>query len=1029
MASGGNSYNDMIWVKVWLLLLSVMLFLPFNLLATNQTIQIEYITINDGLSDNYVTHIQQDRFGYMWFGTMEGLNRYNGQSFVAFRTIPFDSTSISDNFIRCFDEDSKGNLYITTNTGGLNYYDRRQEQFKRIDLESESGTDFNSLSFVRCDGDSIVWVGTQDGYLLRYNSQADSLERYLKIEKDHPNKNPNMVCDIYPDSTGSVWIASSLGGLDYLSFPRGQLNHILSADTLAEPFRRDGCNRFAVDKKGSFWISRVSGLDNYNPLTGQNTHYGFLDSKGEMLKSFSMLIDSHGDILLNSYYDLIKFHPETGAHELITSILPNYFTAALYVDPTGIIWAGTMGWGVVKIDPQKSQFHTSRGNFLNHLYPEEINLLSQQVEIDLNIRDRDFLSVIRDRAGDVWVATQFWGLYHIDQLTGRYQKYTMGEPDLRQRYQVMYEVFEDHDGAIWVSTVGGISKLNKATGDFDYHRIYPGTDTDKFAINKATYLDISCIYEDKQGLFWLGTPELGLIRFDPGLDSISVFPLSVPSEEMHPFPILSLSPDPDNSNQILWLGTDGGGLVRFDPETGQTRSISEQDGLPNNVVNGVLSGNDNDLWMSTNMGLSRYFTRTSKFQNFDIRDGLQSNGFNRREFFKTEAGELFFGGSYGYNHFFPGSIAENNPMTPIVLTGIDLLNKAISFDDSLSLLNAPLSLLKELTLNHEQGMMVTLYYSALSFSNSHRDRFAYKLEGLDPRWIDNGTKRSAVYTNLSPGRYQFLVRHIDELGSSDLQELSLNIIVLPPFWATWWFRMLLLVLGLSLTGLFIWQLFKRLQKKRIRQQQFSQQLLAYQEDERKRISGALHDGVGQNLLVIKNMLQLGLNQLIANDSTKENFQSASTIVSETIQEVREISHNLIPQHLEQLGLTSTLESVIENIERACEINFTVEIEDIDDLLPPESEILVYRIVQESLNNIIKHSQANAAAIKIQKDANHISIRVSDNGIGFPPALSASSRGIGISGMQERAQLLQGKFSVKQGKHSGTVVQLTIELDP
>jgi len=1004
--------------------------MPILLLcAGEESDRVEYLTINDGLSDNFVTHIQQDRYGYMWFGTMEGLNRFDGQAFVSFRNIPFDSTSLSDDYIRSFDEDENGNLYIVTNTGGLNYYDRKKESFRRISLRAESGREFESLSIISCSDDGIVWIGTQEGKILRFNVSVDSVDWSLTIGQDYESSSQNSINDIFEDASNNLWIASGLGGLDRIRLPEGGLDHILPADTLAESFRRNGCLKIIEDSSHKLWISRVSGLDSYDPISAKHEHFGFKDAKGEMLKASGLILNLDGQILLSSYYDLLEFNISTSTHKNITSILPQYFTSALYMDQTGIIWAGTMGYGIIKIDPRKSQFNTSPGNLLAKAFAKEMALLDGYEGVDLNVRDRDFMSVIRDRNGDVWIATAFWGLYKLNHLTQRVRRFTMGELDLRQRYQVIYQVFEDRQGEIWVSTVGGISKLDQQSGLFEYHRFYPGERIQKFAENKASYIDISDIHQDESGVFWLGTPEMGLIRFDPKIEAVSFIPVTpLQSTDANSSPILSILADPDSLSNILWLGTEGSGLVQFDRETLRSRFITQKEGLPNNTVNCVLPGTKNHLWMSTNMGLSRYSISNAQFLDFDVRDGLQSNGYNRREAYISPHGELYFGGTYGYNHFYAADIIDNPTRTPLVLTGIDLLDEPISYESPESLMNAPLTLLKDLTLDHEQGMMITFYYTALSYSNPHRDRFAYKLDGFDSRWIENGTKKSTVYTNLPPGKYQFRVRHLDDVYASDSQELSLGLIILPPYWATWWFRGILVVLSFSLLGLFIRQKFNRLQTKRLRQQLFSQQLIAYQEDERKRISGELHDGVGQNLLVIKNMLQLGLNNLAVSDQNSETFQSASNIVSETIQEVRNISHNLSPQHLEQLGLTSTLESVIENVARACEIHFKVDIDDIDDLLPPESEILVYRILQESLNNIIKHSQAKNAEVSINKEADLISIRVSDNGVGYAPSITVSSRGIGVSGMQERAQLLHGEISIEPGKDSGTVVQLFIKLD-
>lgn len=1002
--------------------------LPVYLLGFNESFPIEYLTINEGLSGNYITSIHQDRLGYLWFGTPDGLNRYDGQAFTIFRNIPGDSSSLSDNHIRSINENSKGTLFITTNTGGLNIFHPEQESFTRIDLKDSFGNRFESLSVSSCLDDDLVWIGTQDGYVMRYNAREDSLEWMTRVVKDFENTEANIISALYAVSADTLWIASRLGGLDLLTFPGGKFQHILLADTLQESFRRNGCGGIISEPNGKLWISRVSGLDSYDPRTQEHHHHEFKDCKGEMLKAFKPVWTPSGEIVLSSYYDLIRFNPVTGSSQSMASILPQYFSEALMFDSTGILWAGTRGWGAVKIDHDRGRFNATPGNFLSEIFPDIFALLADSAGLDLTLRERDFLSIMRDQADNVWVTTQFWGIYRIDHQTQAIRNYHLGQPDARGRYHILYESFQDRKGQMWVTTAGGIFHLNPVTGQFVYHRLYPGEETAPFALNKLNNMDITSVHVDESNVFWLGTPALGLISYDPATDAKDFFPLKSNTGITHnTLQILCLAEDPLTPDQVLWVGTRGGGLVRFEKQSKSYRFFTNADGLPNMNINGILSSGAY-IWLSSNGGLSRFDPVNEACLNFDIRDGLQSNGFNQREAYKTKTGALYFGGSYGYNHFQANDITMASSVAPIVLTGIQLLNEPLQYGDPDGILTAPIPFVKSLVLDPDHRLMVTLNYTALRFSNAHRNRFIYQLENFDTRWIRNGNKHSAVYTNLNPGSYRFKVRYEGDADAVAPPELALDIVILPTYWETWWFRVLMLVVFLAAMVYLLFRQYRHLSRKRLQQQQFSQQLLEYEERERKRISGELHDGVGQNLLVIKNMLQLGLNGLTANDQNSETLLSASSIVSETIQEVRNISHNLSPQHLEQLGLTSTLESAIENVEKACKIRFKVEIEDIDNLLPPESEILVYRIVQESLNNIIKHSQATAVEVSIKRNAEMIFISISDNGVGFMPAASSTPRGIGLSGMEERAQLLQGRITIGPGKDSGTLVQLIINVD-
>lgn len=991
---------------------------------------LEYITINDGLSDNYITSIHQDRFGYMWFGTMDGLNRYDGNSFIIFRNIPNDSSTLSENYIRSFDENESGDLYITTNTGGLNYYNRKEESFKQIKLSDKSGAPFTQLSFIKCMPDDRVWIGTQNGYVLRYDTRHGTVEWYGQIPKDFDNHLSNQISDIYPDSTGNIWIASGLGGLDYLTFPNGEIQHILLADTLQERFRRNGCGQITIAPDGRLWVSRVSGLDWYDPRNGKSEHYAFEDCKGEMLKAYNLLFDFDGKILLNSYYDLIRFDPKYRTHEVVGSILPQYFTPPMMMDASGIIWTGTNGYGVIKIDPNRGRFNTTPGNYLQEVFGNELSLLAQSEGVDLTLRDANIISVIRDRKRNTWVCTGYWGLYKIEHGTRNMVKYHMGELDIRQRYQMIYEVFEDRDGEIWVSTIGGISKLNQESGQFQYYRLYPGTNTAGYALNKTGYLDISCFCQDAAHVFWLGTPDLGLIRFSPADDSLTYIPITPRNRgNSKSFPILTVAEDPLNPDRILWLGTEGGGLVRFDKETGQSLFITTREGLPSSIVNCILTSPDQNLWMSTNMGLSRYRPGTGRFLNYDVRDGLQSNGFNRREGYKSESGEFFFGGTYGYNHFYPQNIRENPAEVPIVLTGIDLLNEPVIYHGADSVLNAPLPLMTELTLDHEQSMMVTFNYTALTYSNPHRIRYAYKLENFDGRWINNGNRRSAVYTNLGPGNYRFRVRQVEDINRPDAKELSLAMVVLPPYWATWWFRTLVSLLAFSVIGMIIQNVRRKNALEREREKRFSRQLIQSQEAERKRIAEDLHDSIGQSLLIIKNKLIVGMRHFTSPPESVRYLEEASTITSQTLQDIRQVTRELRPVDLDHLGLTKTIRNMVDKVAEASSFTVRSRIDNIDGKIPTGEEINLYRIIQEAFNNIIKHSGATAVSIDLVTEDDYLDLRIEDNGTGFDVRynLDSGQAGFGVHGMQERAKMLSAILNIEPVESGGTRIILIIPI--
>ncbi|MCA1849473.1 MAG: histidine kinase, partial [Acidobacteria bacterium] len=324
-----------------------------------------------------------------------------------------------------------------------------------------------------------------------------------------------------------------------------------------------------------------------------------------------------------------------------------------------------------------------------------------------------------------------------------------------------------------------------------------------------------------------------------------------------------------------------------------------------------------------------------------------------------------------------------------------------------------------------------IQYTGLSFIKPDFIRFKYRLEGLDQDWVEAGTRRAAYYSHLAPGDYTFTVTAANSEGVWNTQGASLRIIVHPPFWRTWWFLSLTAAVIAGLAFLAYELRVLRLKRAHAAQEAFSRQLIASQEQERKRIAAELHDGLGQNLLIIKNRALMGLHVLKGQETAREQLDEITSATSQAIEEVREIAYNLRPYHLDRLGLTSTIEAMIEKIAATSEINFSAEIDNLDGLLAKESEINLYRVIQESLNNIVKHSGAAAAQVKIMRDESGISITIRDDGRGFllEPMSPAESRrrGFGLTGMAERVRMLGGTHTIHSAPGEGTTVSIRINL--
>jgi signal transduction histidine kinase len=321
-----------------------------------------------------------------------------------------------------------------------------------------------------------------------------------------------------------------------------------------------------------------------------------------------------------------------------------------------------------------------------------------------------------------------------------------------------------------------------------------------------------------------------------------------------------------------------------------------------------------------------------------------------------------------------------------------------------------------------------IHYTGLSFIKPEYMRFRYRMEGLDSGWIDAGNRRAAYYPYLPPGSYTFVVRAANSDGVWSDEEQRLRITVLPPFWRTWWFAALSAFALVAIALLAYRRRVSALKRAHSAQEAFSRQLIESQERERKRIASELHDSLGQNLLVIKNWAMIGLGALKDGERGRDEFQEISSAAAQSISEVREISYNLRPHLLDEVGLTEALRSMLKKVAASSGIEFSVEIDPIDDLFSKPSEISIYRIVQEGVNNIVRHAEARSAQVSIREDGREVTIRISDDGKGFNPSGGVNGKGLGLVGMAERARMLGGKFAAHSAPGEGTNIFVKVMSD-
>ena len=695
-----------------------------------------------------------------------------------------------------------------------------------------------------------------------------------------------------------------------------------------------------------------------------------------------------------------------------------------------------------------------------------------------------FNSFFEDREGNVWLATDGQGLYRIRKAAVSVLSKEDGLPD-----RIIYPIFQDHAGAIWIGTWNGglvrfkdgkFTKFSTANGLVSNRVNSIGEDSDgvlwvstspglqtirngriERVQNGTVRLpgDIRVIHRDSDGAMLLGSTQ-GLLRYKDhkwwaittkdGLVSDDVrvmidgrmgniwigcygglssffhgqFRRWTEADGLPSNSIRSLYEDRDG---VLWIGTYDGGLGRL--ENGRLTRYTLGDGLFNNGVFQILEDSRGYLWMSCNRGIYRVakselnafaqgkshaissvaYGKSDGMRNAECNGGLSPAGIRARN------GDLWFPTQDGVVVIDPDQVEVNASAPAVVIESASVDQKPVELNNAIRIPPGRENL--------------EIEYTAPTLANSNQIKYRYKLENLDRDWVEAGVRRTALYSHLPPGKYTFRVIAANSDGVWNTQGKSLPITVLPRLDQTWWFKAVVFAAIVGALRLAWLYRISELQREQAAQRAFSQQLIASQEAERKRIAAELHDSLGQSLAIIKNRAMLSLTTPGDHERAMAQLREISDASAEIIEEMKEIAHNLRPYQLDRLGLTRAIESMIRNVADGCDLSLTVDIDPLDGLFSAEAEINIFRIIQEGVSNIIKHASASEAAVAIRKTVQQVRITISDNGVGFLPRGSdgASQHGFGLIGMEERARLVGGSYSLNSTPGVGTIVTLTIAL--
>jgi signal transduction histidine kinase/ligand-binding sensor domain-containing protein/ActR/RegA family two-component response regulator len=818
----------------------MLMFLHYAALPQNQHhFRFGHLGTASGLSQSSVLCVFQDSRGFMWFGTRDGLNKYDGYSFTVYKHVAGNANSISHNTVEYIAEDADGNLWLGTWGGGLDMFDREKEVFvhHRPDPKNPYSVGSQYINCLLLASDGTLWIATENHGLQRYEKSTGRFISYLREDQASDSLRDDGVKDILEDAQHYLWIGTNRGGIDRFDPRSGIFTHFRHDPGNGRSLASDSDWNLFIDHKGRLWVgSRGEGMDLFDPSTGGFRHFKNHPADNNSISANvirTIREDEHGNLWIGTENGgLSTLNPETGIFDnylqddVDNASISNNSIYSIYRDRKGDMWIGTASAGVDFVDADASNFmyyrHSSSplslsnnivlalfedsegtlwigtdGGGLNRFDPKkgEFTHYLHDPSSKSSLTTNYVLSVCEDNEGNIWCGTWGKGVSVFNKKTRRFKQYPydpsnpngLNSPNVRT-------IFKDADGNIWLGTYsGGICKYDKKTDGFIHYK----NDAANSASISNNYINV--ITQDRKGNLWIGTNGGGLNLFNKKTGIFTHFLEAPAANSISNGDIYCITEDWDGN---LWIGTNMG-LNRMDRRTREFTSYFVKDGLPSNTVAGLLTDGKGMLWISTFNGLSRFDPYAKVFKNFGVNEGIQSNEFKPNSCYKGLDGRMYFGGINGFNGFLPDSVKEKTYDPPLVLTDLQLLNRQVVIsrnDTDRSPLKKNITDTKELDLSYDQSV-ISFAFASLNYTIQDEKQYSYMLEGFDKNWNYVGSKRSATYTNLDPGQYNFMVRGLTNDGDWSSRILSLRVTITPPFWKTWWFR--ILAFAAFLIGVFL----------------------------------------------------------------------------------------------------------------------------------------------------------------------------------------------------------------------------------
>jgi signal transduction histidine kinase/ligand-binding sensor domain-containing protein/DNA-binding response OmpR family regulator len=1059
--------------------------------SNSQVINFKHLTINDGLSQNAVFAIMKDSRGFMWFGTKDGLNKYDGYDFLIYQHNPFDSTTLSANYISSLFEDSRGLIWVGTFDRGINVYDRKKDIFHRIDLGKDGLSLRNTFEIKAIDEDSQgnIWVATSGDGLFRVRVNSDNFEFKIKrFIREAGNKNSlgsNQIFSIHCDKNDQLWIGT-FDGLTQFDLQSGIFtNQVIKTKNpkAVETSSENAISSIYESGNGALWFGMTGGLVKFNKA---DRSYRYYPHRFDVFRyGWGNIVgideDSEGNLWLATPAELMKFNVGKETYLSFTHDPNNLQSisfnsiSSVYIDNTEILWVGTTGMGIDFYDPKANRFPVF------HIKPGQPSRTTS-----FSVR-----SILEDDAGDVWVSGEV--LYKWERKTGTIRSFekSSNEPTAFGNTAI-FSMVQSKDGHIWAATTEGLFRYHPKTENVRLYIHEPGNN------NGLPQSEVYTVYEDRQGKIWIATEKYlcrlddvengkfysvpyhfgppfyeqvrpvifqdenlrmwlgtkyGLFRYNPEDETFKLFNNDpVRSTSLINNLVKSICADPVFPERYLWIGT-GGGLSRFDTESEVFFYYTEENGLPNNVIYSILPDDQKNLWISTNKGLSRFTPQNGTFKNYDINDGLQSNEFNTGAYYRSKSGELFFGGIKGFNYFFPSNISENMNTPNVALTKIKVGDKSVTYKTDPHILTKSVEETRQIVLTHKDDI-VSFEFAALEFSAPGKNRYAYKLENFNNNWFYTDGERTATYTHLPAGEYVFRVKAANSDGVWNEEGLALDLIVKPP-WSRTTFAFFVFGLGLFLLVYFLrrYELNRINIRNQLKLEKVETDTLR-QLDKLKsqffaNISHEFRTPLTLILGQIESVISSGveLKEKAKLHVANRNARRLLTLINQLLDLSKLETGNMELSAVQQ-NLVSFLKSLFYSFESlAVTKNITLKFESESEFIPVVFDLdKMEKVFNNLVSNAFKFTNENGEIkVSIKKiDSLFVEICVEDNGLGIPAEHisnifdrfyqvdNSSTRnfegsGIGLALAKELVELHKGIVSVSSREGEGSVFCVRLPL--